>query len=154
MSEFIEIELQLAAVTLAEELSYTRAAKKLNITQPVLRKQISGLERQLELHVFRPNQRRVEVTEEGRIFLSTCHTFLIQIGKLQNSEKRCERIVPSCATKTMCCKRIFVYLGGVKRAGIGKAKVLQFLSLLPCDEPQIFQQGNHGCPILKAPDTH
>ena len=42
-----EIRLQLAAVNLAEELNFTRAAERLRITQPALSKQISDLESQV-----------------------------------------------------------------------------------------------------------
>lgn len=92
MTESIGIELQLAAVALAEELSYARAAQRLQITQSALRAKIAGLEKQLEFYVFRPKQRRVEVSEEGRIFVNACRTFLIQAGRLQKQMNSCGRI--------------------------------------------------------------
>jgi hypothetical protein len=36
LSPLVEIRLQLAAITLADELTFTRAADRLNITQPAL----------------------------------------------------------------------------------------------------------------------
>ncbi len=65
MSESIAIGLKRAAIALADELDYARAAEKLNLTDKELRKQVSALESQLCLHVFKPKQRRVEMTEDG-----------------------------------------------------------------------------------------
>ena len=44
-----EIRLLQAAVVLAEELNYSRAAIRLRITQPALTKRIETLERQLDI---------------------------------------------------------------------------------------------------------
>jgi DNA-binding transcriptional LysR family regulator len=76
MTEFVEVKSQMAVVTLAEELNYARASEKLNITQPELNRQITELENQLGLHVFRVIGDAVEVTEDGQVFVSACRTFL------------------------------------------------------------------------------
>ena len=67
-----EVRLQLAAVVLAEEMNFTRAAERLNITQPALSKQIAELERRLGFPVFKRNQKRVELTEAGQVFIRGC----------------------------------------------------------------------------------
>jgi LysR family transcriptional regulator, benzoate and cis,cis-muconate-responsive activator of ben and cat genes len=64
-----EVRLQLAAMVLAEEMNFTRAAERLNITQPALSKQIAELERRLGFLVFKRNQKRVELTEAGQVFI-------------------------------------------------------------------------------------
>jgi DNA-binding transcriptional LysR family regulator len=69
VSESIRIRLQRTAIVLADELSYPRAAEKLNVASSDLRKQISGLEKQLCFHIFRPRQKRVELTEEGKLLI-------------------------------------------------------------------------------------
>jgi len=76
--ESIEIKLQRAVITLAEELSYSRAAGRLNTAPAELRKQISGLEKQLCFHIFRSKQINVELTEEGKVFLRACLEFRAQ----------------------------------------------------------------------------
>lgn len=76
MTEFVEMKIQIAVVTLAEEINYARASEKLNITQPELKRQITELESQLELQVFRVSGEDVEVTEAGQVFVSACRTFL------------------------------------------------------------------------------
>ena len=67
-----EIRLQLAAVTLAEELNFTRAAERLRITQLALRKQTSDLESQVGVLIFQRSQRRVELTGAGQVFIRGC----------------------------------------------------------------------------------
>lgn len=69
MSESIDINLKRAAITLADELSYPRAAEKLKISSAELRKHISALEAQLYLRIFKPRQKKVELTEEGQFLI-------------------------------------------------------------------------------------
>src|ERR1700678_1815460 len=67
-----EVRLQLAAITLAEELNFTRAADRLKITQPALSKQIAELENRIGFAVFKRDQKRVELTESGQVFIRGC----------------------------------------------------------------------------------
>jgi len=69
VAESIKIKFKLAAIMLAEELSYRRAAEKLNLSSAELRKQISALEAQLYLHIFKARQKKVELTEEGQFLI-------------------------------------------------------------------------------------
>lgn len=69
MSESIAICLKRAAITLAEELDYARAAEKLGITTSELRTQMSTLETLLCLHIFKPGQKRVELTDDGKFLV-------------------------------------------------------------------------------------
>jgi DNA-binding transcriptional LysR family regulator len=66
----IEIHHLLAAVVMAEELSFTRAARILRISQPALSRQITDLEGQLGFLLFTRHKKRVvELTDAGRVFV-------------------------------------------------------------------------------------
>jgi DNA-binding transcriptional LysR family regulator len=81
VSPIIEVRLQIAAVTLAEELNFTRAADRLKITQPALSKQVIELETRLGFSVFKRNQKRVELTDAGQVFISGCRDALAILEK-------------------------------------------------------------------------
>jgi DNA-binding transcriptional LysR family regulator len=68
----IENRFQNAALMLADELNFTRAAERLNITQPALSKQIFELEERLGFKVFERSQKRVSLTEAGQVFVGGC----------------------------------------------------------------------------------
>lgn len=65
-----EIRLLQAAIVLAEELHFSRAAERLNISQSALSKQILKLERDIGFQLFRHNHRAVELTDAGRVFIA------------------------------------------------------------------------------------
>jgi DNA-binding transcriptional LysR family regulator len=69
VSESISIGMKRAAIALAEELDYASAAEKVNLTSKELRKQVSLLETQLCLRIFKPRQRRVELTQDGQFLI-------------------------------------------------------------------------------------
>src|ERR1700744_2090872 len=63
-----DIRLLQAAIVLAEELHFSRAADRLHITQSALSKQISKLEDEIGFQPFIHNHQVVEITEAGRVF--------------------------------------------------------------------------------------
>lgn len=69
MSESIPISLKRAAIALAEHLDYAKAAEQLGLSSAELKRQVSALETQLYLHIFKPRQKKVELTEDGQFLI-------------------------------------------------------------------------------------
>ena len=57
-------------LAVAEELSFTRAARRLHITQPVLSRQIRGLETQLRVQLFVRDSTGTSLTPAGHLLLA------------------------------------------------------------------------------------
>jgi len=61
----MDFRLLTSFIAVARELSFRKAAKRLNISQPPLSRQIKELEGQLQVTLFRRLQNRIELTREG-----------------------------------------------------------------------------------------
>lgn len=64
-----ELRLLQAAIALAEELNFSRAAERLRIDQSTLSKRILELEHQVGVRLFERNHQRVETTDSGKRFM-------------------------------------------------------------------------------------
>jgi DNA-binding transcriptional LysR family regulator len=94
----VEVRHLHAVVVLAEEMNFTRAAHRLNVTQPALSKQITELEEQYGLHLFnREKGRLIELTESGQIFVEEARAALshaeraIQLARA--TQEGCDRVL-------------------------------------------------------------
>ncbi len=64
-----QLKLMESAIVLAEELNFSRAARRLHISQPALTKQIAELEERMGARLFNREYQNVTLTEAGRIFI-------------------------------------------------------------------------------------
>lgn len=63
-------------LTVAETLSFAKAAKLLNVTQPAVTHQIHSLEEELNAQLFKRTTRSVEITQEGLLFMNDAKNVL------------------------------------------------------------------------------
>ena len=68
-------------VTVADEMSITRAARKLRLAQPSLTRQIRSLEEQLNVPLFYRDNNKLSLTEAGRFFLERTRRLLAQSAR-------------------------------------------------------------------------
>ena len=68
-------------ITVAEELNFSRAALKLFTAQPSLSQQIKDLEEDVGVRLLNRTKRKVELTEEGAVFLEQARLTLAQADK-------------------------------------------------------------------------
>jgi DNA-binding transcriptional LysR family regulator len=78
-------------VALAEELHFTRAARRLRMAQPPLTRQIQALEGELGVRLLERNKRRVELTAAGQVFLEGARRVLEQADQTVTATQRAGR---------------------------------------------------------------
>ena len=74
--------------TLAELEHYTKAAEKLNISQPTLSHSISAMEKELGANLFEKQGRNVVLTKYGRIYMFYVENALTQLELGKNQIER------------------------------------------------------------------
>ncbi|MDY6450023.1 DNA-binding transcriptional regulator HcaR [Acinetobacter faecalis] len=68
-------------ITVAEELNFSKAALKLYTAQPSLSQQIKDLEEDVGVRLLNRTKRKVELTDEGAVFLEQARLTLAQADK-------------------------------------------------------------------------
>lgn len=78
-------------VAVAEELSFTRAASRMNLSQPPLSRHIQSLEARLGVALFVRSPRAVALTPAGRALLADTKGALTQLQRAADRAKRAAR---------------------------------------------------------------
>jgi len=92
------------------DYNITRAAEQLHVSQPGISNAIKELEGELEVTLFRRENKRLQLTQEGEIFRSTCENILQNVDllyqQMKDVKKRIKRIrlgiTPVTGMNTFC----------------------------------------------------
>ena len=87
----ISLERVLRFVAVAENLSFTRAAKQLHIDQPWLSRQIMQLEEQLGFTLFNRSGLRITLTPEGEEFLERAREVVVVSQRIRQKAEEMRR---------------------------------------------------------------
>lgn len=92
-----------AFVAVAEERSFSRAAERLNMSQPALSAQIREFERRLGFMLFTRTSRSVELTAQGRLFLGNARRMVTetQAANIAAREIRSNQLSIGAAIQTV-----------------------------------------------------
>ena len=78
-------------VAVAEELHFSKAAKRLHMSQPPLSRQIQSLERKLGVQLLKRKTRMVELTTPGRSFLNDARETLHRLDRAMITVQRMQQ---------------------------------------------------------------
>jgi DNA-binding transcriptional LysR family regulator len=87
MQTLLEIRYLIAAVFLAEDLSFTRAAKRLKLSQSGLSRRLNELESRCGCKLFTRNHAHVAITDAGRAFVEEAKLSLVHHERAMQSAK-------------------------------------------------------------------
>ncbi len=104
-------------LAVAEELNFTKASEKLNISQPPLSRQIKVLEEEIGAKLFNRNNKKVELTEAGKYFkeeivnqLQNLESIVLKTRKISDNVSGVYRIAYISSTFSKTITKLVQYL--------------------------------------------
>ncbi|MGY4425667.1 DNA-binding transcriptional LysR family regulator [Bradyrhizobium sp. JR6.1] len=78
-------------IAVAEELSFSRAAKRLHVSQPPLSTQIKAMEEELGTQLLSRTRRAVELTQAGQLLLEHARRAVSELDLASETVRRAAR---------------------------------------------------------------
>lgn len=104
-------------LAVAEELNFTKASEKLNISQPPLSRQIKALEEEIGAKLFNRNNKKVVLTEAGKYFkeevinqLQNLDSIVLKTRKISDNVSGVYRIAYISSTFSETITKLVQYL--------------------------------------------
>lgn len=95
-------------LVLSEELNFRKAAKRLNMTQPPLSRQIKLLERELGVTLFNRDNRGVSITKQGEFFIKEAKKIHNRVMELKNGISKVSNHKPLKVGCMGFCSAVFI----------------------------------------------
>lgn len=99
----------------AEELHFTRAAKRLNLSQPPLSRHIKELEAELGVVLFKRDRRNVALTDAGMVFAKRVQSILAQLAQAHEEVRRIHNGEVGTLTIAFVSALTYEFLPGILR---------------------------------------
>ena len=84
-------------IAVVESKSFSKAARQLHLTPPVITRHIAKLEDQLKVRLLQRNTRQVSITKAGAVFYDSCvsmlHTYTLSLKQVRNLSDELEGTV-------------------------------------------------------------
>lgn len=140
-------------VVVAEELSFTRAAERLHITQPPLSAQIKALEDEIDATLFERSTRKVRLTEAGELFWASSVRWLAQLRENIIQAQRADSGEIGQLTVGFVPSAMMELLPPIFRAFRGKFPAVKLIlkELLPEQQVQGLISGSLDCSFFYLP---
>jgi hypothetical protein len=141
---------------LAKELSFTRAAQKLFVSQPPLSLQIANLEQELGSKLFYRTSRSVKLSEAGKVFLTHCQSILDRLDQACDHVKQVEKGLEGQVQIGLSGSHFMgplPYFIGEFRAIRPKVEII-LREMKPADHLRSLYDGGVDISVLRNPSEH
>ena len=106
----MEIRVLKYFLTVAQEQSFSKAAKVLNVSQPALSKQIKDLEEEYQITLFNRTTRSLSLTEEGRLFKEQAKQIISLVNRTDSYLKNINKYTLGSLLKLVGVRIVFYIL--------------------------------------------
>ena len=137
----------------AEQGSFTGAARHLHVTQQAVSQQVKALERLLGVTLLERSPRQVELTPEGRVFLADCRRVLA------GADRAARRVQAAARGEAGTLRLVYTLVSAFETASVLLARLEKDYPLLKVDAREVFGSDvsallrDGACDLALAPLT-
>jgi DNA-binding transcriptional LysR family regulator len=125
----------------AEQGSFTGAARQLHVTQQAVSQQVKALERLLGVTLLERSSRRVKLTPEGLVFLADCRRVLA------GADRAARRVQAAARGEAGTLRMVYTLVSAFETVPVVLARLEKDYPLLKVDAREVF--GSDVSPLLR-----